>query len=241
MQFDPFCFCLFWWKISRYFKAVGRFWQSKNTISFLYTIPCCTEEQQYIILLWPTILGNCTFHWQLSILVSKIPLSFVAEFNSNLKISEWVRAPPLPLPLLRACWTSIHQNITAAVQLLQIFKQNHNHFAAKHTQWHFQWCNRGRRRDSNNWTRGSERTTEMKVRDVLCRLTHVLKYMGDYMAYWHELYTAIWKGQGINLVPRVLSLLRERSLATRLQKIGIAWHIANQIAIRLGEISKQTS
>ena len=34
MHFDSFWFCLFWWKISRYFKAVGRFWQSKNTISF---------------------------------------------------------------------------------------------------------------------------------------------------------------------------------------------------------------
>ena len=43
VHFDPICFCLFWWKISRYFKAVCRIWQSKNTISFLYTIPNCTE------------------------------------------------------------------------------------------------------------------------------------------------------------------------------------------------------
>ena len=26
-------------------KAVGCFWQSKNTISFIYTVPNCTEEQ----------------------------------------------------------------------------------------------------------------------------------------------------------------------------------------------------
>ena len=31
--------------------SVGCFWQSKNTISFIYTILNCTEEQQYIILL----------------------------------------------------------------------------------------------------------------------------------------------------------------------------------------------
>ena len=45
VHFDPFCFWLFWCLISRYFKAVGCFWQSKNTISFIYTIPNCTEEQ----------------------------------------------------------------------------------------------------------------------------------------------------------------------------------------------------
>ena len=44
-------------KISRYFKAVGRFWQNKNTISFLYTIPNCTEEQQYTIL---STIDSCT-------------------------------------------------------------------------------------------------------------------------------------------------------------------------------------
>ena len=27
------------------------FWQSKNTISFIYTLPNCTEEQQYILIL----------------------------------------------------------------------------------------------------------------------------------------------------------------------------------------------
>ena len=75
VHFDPFCFCLFWWKISRYFKAVGRIWQSKNTISFIYTTPNSTEEQQHhIILIWSTILGKRSFHLQLSILVSKIPL-----------------------------------------------------------------------------------------------------------------------------------------------------------------------
>ena len=78
--------------------AVGRFWQSKNTISFLYIIPNCTERQQYIIFLWSTILGNCTFHRQVSILVSKIPIC-VAELNSNLKISGGTQAP-LPLPLV---------------------------------------------------------------------------------------------------------------------------------------------
>ena len=66
VHFDPFCFWLFWCLISRYFKAVGCFWQSKNTISFIYTVPNCTEEQQYIILLWSTILWNFNFHWQLS-------------------------------------------------------------------------------------------------------------------------------------------------------------------------------
>ena len=74
LHFDPFCFCLFWWKISRYFKAVGCFSKSRNTSSFLYTTPNCTEEQQYIILLWLTILENYSFQWQLSILVVKIPL-----------------------------------------------------------------------------------------------------------------------------------------------------------------------
>ena len=48
MHFDPFCFWLFWCLIRRYFKAVGCFWLSKNSISFIYTIPNCTEEQQYI-------------------------------------------------------------------------------------------------------------------------------------------------------------------------------------------------
>ena len=61
-------------KNKQIFKVVGRFWQSKNTISSLYTIPNCTEEQKYIICLLSRILGNCSFHWQLSILVSKIPL-----------------------------------------------------------------------------------------------------------------------------------------------------------------------
>ena len=45
--------------------------QIKNTISFIYTILDCTEEQQYIILLWSTILWNFSFLWQLSILVEK--------------------------------------------------------------------------------------------------------------------------------------------------------------------------
>ena len=75
VRFDPFCFCLFWWNISWYFKAVGRIRQSKNTTSFLYTIPNSTEEQhQWIMLIWSTILENRSFHLQLSILVSKIPL-----------------------------------------------------------------------------------------------------------------------------------------------------------------------
>ena len=75
--------------------AVGRFWQSKITILFLYTIPNCTEEQQHIILLWSIILGNCSFRG-LSILVSKTPLC-VAEMNSNLKISGGGGArAPLP-------------------------------------------------------------------------------------------------------------------------------------------------
>ena len=38
-HFDPFRFWLFWCLISRYFKAVGCFLQSKNTISFIYSIP----------------------------------------------------------------------------------------------------------------------------------------------------------------------------------------------------------
>ena len=71
--------------LSRYFKVVGCFWQSKNTISFIYTIPNCTAEQQYIILLWSTILWDFSFHWQLSILVKNS--TFVTEFNSSLKIS----------------------------------------------------------------------------------------------------------------------------------------------------------
>ena len=75
------------------FKAVGCFWQNKNTISFLYTIPNCLEEQEYIILLWSTI--------QLSILVAKF--HFVAEINSSLKISGGELEPPLPPPLLRVC------------------------------------------------------------------------------------------------------------------------------------------
>ena len=68
VHFDPLCSCLFWWKISRYFKPVGCFWQSKNAISFFHTFPYCTEQQKYIILLWLTILGNYSFHWQPSIL-----------------------------------------------------------------------------------------------------------------------------------------------------------------------------
>ena len=48
VHFDPFCFCLFWWKLSRYLKTVGRTWQSKNMILFLYTTPNCTEEQRRI-------------------------------------------------------------------------------------------------------------------------------------------------------------------------------------------------
>ena len=71
VHFDPFRFWLFWCLISRYFKAVGCFLQSRNTISFIYSIPNCTEEQQYIILLWSTILWNFNFHCQLSILVEK--------------------------------------------------------------------------------------------------------------------------------------------------------------------------
>ena len=65
------------------------------------TIPNCTEEQQYIIFLWSTILGNCGFHGRLSILVSKIPL-----LQRNL-IQIWKflgggLEPPMLLPLLRA-------------------------------------------------------------------------------------------------------------------------------------------
>ena len=92
VHFDPFCFCLFWWKISRYFKAVGSFWQSKNTISFLYTIPNCTEEQHYIILLWFTILGNYSFHF------SKQTSTLAVEFNSDLKISGGGLEPPCLSP-----------------------------------------------------------------------------------------------------------------------------------------------
>lgn len=36
-------------------------------------------------------------------------------------------------------WTFIHDNTTAAGQLLQIFKHNYKDFAAKHTHWHLQW------------------------------------------------------------------------------------------------------
>jgi len=68
VHFDPFCFCLFWWKLSRYLITVGRIWQSKNTILFLYTTPNCTEEQRRIILLWSAIRGsewreNVTIFW----------------------------------------------------------------------------------------------------------------------------------------------------------------------------------
>ena len=41
-------------------------------------------------------------------------------------------------------WTFIHENTTSTVQLLQIFKQNYNHFAAKHTHWRLQRCSHGR-------------------------------------------------------------------------------------------------
>ena len=83
VHFDPFCFWLFWCLISRYFKAVGCFWQSKITISFIYTIPNCTEEQQYIILLRSTILWNFSFHWQLPILVEKFHFRSRIWFKSE--------------------------------------------------------------------------------------------------------------------------------------------------------------
>ena len=39
----------------------------------------------------------------------------------------------------------IHENTTSAVQLLQIFKQNYNHFATKHTHWYLQWWSHRKR------------------------------------------------------------------------------------------------
>ena len=87
--------------------SVGCFWQSKNTISFVYTIPNCTEEQQYIILLWSTILWNFGFHWQPSILVKKIPLLW----QNSIQVWKFLGGlePPLPLPLLRACDFSLYR------------------------------------------------------------------------------------------------------------------------------------
>jgi len=41
--------------------------------------------------------------------------------------------------------TFIDGNTTSNVQLRQIFEQNYNHFAAKHTHWYLQWCSLGRR------------------------------------------------------------------------------------------------
>ena len=100
VHFDLFCLCLFWWKISGYFKALVCFWHSKNAISLLFTIPNCTEAQQYIILLWSTILGNCSLHGRLSILVGKIPLLW-QNLIQIWKFLGWLE--PLPrLPLLRA-------------------------------------------------------------------------------------------------------------------------------------------
>ena len=83
VHFDPFCFWLFWCLISRYFKVVGCFWQSKNTISFIYTIRNYTEEQPYIILLRSTILWNFSFHWQLPILVEKFHFCSRIWFKSE--------------------------------------------------------------------------------------------------------------------------------------------------------------
>ena len=40
-------------------------------------------------------------------------------------------------------WTFIHENTISTVQLLQILKQNYNHFLAKHTHWHLQRCKHG--------------------------------------------------------------------------------------------------
>ena len=95
--FDPFCFCLFWWKIRRYYKAVGRIWQSKKTISFLYTVPNYTEEQQHIIdNTWKLQLPKTTVYF------SKQNSTFVAEFNSNLKISGGVGGRSSP-PCLSPC------------------------------------------------------------------------------------------------------------------------------------------
>ena len=41
-------------------------------------------------------------------------------------------------------WTFIHEIATSTVQLLQMFKQNYNQFASKHSHWHLQWCNHRR-------------------------------------------------------------------------------------------------
>ena len=85
-------------------KAVVCFWQSKHTISFIYTIPNCTEEQQYIILLYSAILWNFSFHWQLSILVEKFHFCSRIYFKSE--NFQGGLEPPLPLPLLRA-WIAL--------------------------------------------------------------------------------------------------------------------------------------
>ena len=85
MHFDPFCFCLFWWKISRSFKSCWLFLAEQKYIWFRsFTKFQIAQKNNNIILLWSTILGNYSFYWQLSI--SKQNSTFVAEFNSNVKI-----------------------------------------------------------------------------------------------------------------------------------------------------------
>jgi len=43
-------------------------------------------------------------------------------------------------------WMFFHENTASTAQLLQIFKLNYDHFAAKHKHWHLQWCSYGRSR-----------------------------------------------------------------------------------------------
>ena len=95
VHFHPFCFWLFWCLISSYFKAVGCFGQSKNTIPLVYTIPKLHRRTTVHNL---TMIDNTLkfrFHWQLSILVEKFHF---CSSDSSLKISGGGLEPPCPSP-----------------------------------------------------------------------------------------------------------------------------------------------
>ena len=71
-HFDPFRFWLFWCLINRYYISCWLFLaEQKYDFFHLLNSKVHRTEQQYIILLWSTILWNFNFHWQLSILVEK--------------------------------------------------------------------------------------------------------------------------------------------------------------------------
>ena len=120
--------------------------------------------------------------------------------------------------------TFIRKNTTSTVQLLKIFKQNYNHFAAKHTYWHWQWCSHGR----SHLKRPKHRSLKKKkaLRDTLTRVAlRGLIYNGKLANQTARLVAIVVKSQLI----RFIYLLRSFSYRYQAKSELVSAHNRNGI------------